>query len=345
MAYNFAAPPTAAGLTLGMTCRFPIGDRLGIGKCVSRNCLPPGIDGPFPRVRRGASRNFESARRGRRSNDLTPGMERAFRMRIARFVADDGRVTWGRMIDERSAHPLRGDLFAAHEFLSEAVGVREFLAPLDPPNIFAIGLNYRRHAEEQNAPLPERPLIFIKATTALRAPGRPIVLPTSAPSEVDFEAELAIVIGRRVKNVSEADAFSAVLGYTCANDVSARDCQKKLDKQWARGKSFDTFCPLGPWIVTRDNLDPDRCTIRTRVNGETLQDSNTSDLIFPCRQIISYLSHQFTLLPGTIILTGTPEGVGMFRTPPRYLRAGDKVEVEVGGIGVLSNPVVNDSAD
>lgn len=263
-------------------------------------------------------------------------------MRIARVVTKDGQICWGRMIDERTLHPLRGDLFGAHEFLDEAVQVREFLAPVDPPNIIAIGLNYRRHAEEQNAPLPERPLIFLKATTALQHPGRPIALPKSVPNEVDFEAELAIVIGRRVKNVSESDAFSSVLGYTCANDVSARDCQKKLDKQWARGKSFDTFCPLGPWIVTRDAIDPDHCSISTRVNGEVLQKSSTDDLIFSCRTLISYLSHQFTLMPGTVILTGTPEGVGMFRSPPRYLRAGDVVEVEIGGIGVLSNPIVSE---
>ncbi|MBL8880660.1 MAG: fumarylacetoacetate hydrolase family protein [Phycisphaerales bacterium] len=263
-------------------------------------------------------------------------------MRIARVVTTTNEICWGRMIDERTLNPLRGDLFSAHEFRNEVVEAREFLAPVDPPNIFAIGLNYRRHAEEQNAPLPERPLIFIKATTARQHPGRPIVLPRSAPNEVDFEAELAIVIGRSVKNVSEADAFSAVLGYTCANDVSARDCQKKLDKQWARGKSFDTFCPLGPWIVTRDSLDPDACPISTRVNGETLQQSNTNDLIFSCRMLISYLSHQFTLLPGTVILTGTPEGVGMFRNPPRYLRPGDRVEVEVGGIGVLANTVASE---
>lgn len=263
-------------------------------------------------------------------------------MKIARFVAEDGQIRWGSMNADGTAQPLAGDIFGTYSVSPHRVVIHELLAPVEPPNIFAIGLNYRRHAEEQNAPLPERPLIFIKATTSLQSPGRPIVLPRSAPDEVDFEAELAIVIGRRAKHIAEKDALSVVLGYTCANDVSARDCQKKLDKQWARGKSFDTFCPLGPWIVTRDALDPDRCAIRTRVNGVTLQDSSTSDLIFPCRALISYLSHQFTLLPGTIILTGTPEGVGMFRNPPVYLRHGDRVEVEIEGIGVLSNPVLRE---
>ena len=137
---------------------------------------------------------------------------------------------------------------------------------------------------------------------------------------------------------SPRQALDYVLGYTCANDVSARDCQRN-DKQWTRAKSFDTFCPLGPWLVTADELDPDRCRIRSRLNGQVMQDANTNAMMFSCRHLLSYLSHQFTLLPGTVILTGTPEGVGMARQPPVFLRPGDRVEVEIDGIGTLSNPV------
>jgi 2-keto-4-pentenoate hydratase/2-oxohepta-3-ene-1,7-dioic acid hydratase in catechol pathway len=259
-------------------------------------------------------------------------------MRLARFVTDDGRLVVGRLLDERSAHPLIGEFFGELAFSPERVEVRSFLPPVEPPNIFAIGRNYRAHAAETGARLPEQPLIFQKATTAVLAPGQPIRLPRSAPDEVDFEAELAIVIGRRARRVPEARALEFVLGYTCANDVSARDCQRN-DKQWTRAKSFDTFCPLGPWLVTADELDPDDCLIRSRLNGRIMQEASTSAMVFSCRALISYLSHQFTLLPGTVLLTGTPEGVGMARQPPVYLREGDCIEVEVEGIGVLSNPV------
>lgn len=260
-------------------------------------------------------------------------------MRIARFEAADGRVRYGRPIDDRRANPLTGDLFGAYTFSAETVEIRRFLPPVDPPNIIAIGLNYRRHAEETKAQLPEAPLIFLKATTSVLAPDGAIQLPRSAPHEVDYEAELAIIIGRTAKDVSVERAFDHVLGYTCANDVSARDCQKRIDKQWARGKSFDTFCPLGPWLVTPDTVNPDAAPIRSRLNGKVMQESSTSDMIFSCAKLISYISHQFTLPPGTIILTGTPEGVGTARTPPVYLRAGDTIEVEIDGIGTLRNPV------
>lgn len=210
-------------------------------------------------------------------------------------------------------------------------------APVQPPNVLAIGTNYQSHIDETQSDRPERPLIFIKATTSVIGPETAIELPRMAPDEVDYEGELAVVIGRRTRHVTPDDALNAVLGYTCANDVSARDCQKRLDRQWARAKSFDTFCPLGPWIET--DLDPSDRPVRTRVNGKTLQDSTTAHMIFDCRYLISYLSQAFTLLPGTVILTGTPEGVGMARTPEIYLRAGDRVEVEIEGIGTLANPV------
>jgi 2-keto-4-pentenoate hydratase/2-oxohepta-3-ene-1,7-dioic acid hydratase in catechol pathway len=263
-------------------------------------------------------------------------------MKLARFVTDGGRRCIGRLRDERTAEPLVGELFGQLAFGAPPVPVREWLPPVEPPNIFAIGRNYRGHVTETRAEIPQRPLIFQKATTALNAHRSPIVLPASAPDEVDFEAELALVIGRTARRVSEEAALSYVLGYTCANDVSARDCQRQ-DQQWARAKSFDTFCPLGPWIVTPDELDPDRCAIRSRVNGRIMQEAHTSSMIYSCRQLISYLSHQFTLLPGTVILTGTPEGVGMARQPPVYLRGGDVVEIEIDGIGVLVNPVTREA--
>ena len=262
-------------------------------------------------------------------------------MRIARFVGKDGTVHIGRLLDDHNAQLLTGDLFGALRFGTAAMGVQRLLAPLQPPNIFAIGRNYQAHARETGNTPPERPLIFMKPTTAVIGPDEPIRLPHAAPDQVDFEAELAIVIGKAARRVPEADALDYVFGYTCANDVSARDCQRD-DKQWSRAKGFDTFCPLGPWIVTADELDPDACAIRSTVNGQRMQDAHTSAMIHPCRKLISYLSHQFTLLPGTLILTGTPEGVGMARTPPVFLKPGDRVEVEIAGIGKLGNPVCAD---
>ena len=262
-------------------------------------------------------------------------------MLIVRFMDSAGRIGWGQLIEPHRARPMHGELFGDHEFGDRPIEVVKRLAPVDPPNIFAIGLNYRGHAQEQGlTQLPDHPLIFLKATTSVTGPGAPIVLPESAPNEVDYEAELAVVIGRRCRRVGAADALAYVLGYTCANDVSARDCQKRLDKQWARAKSFDTFCPLGPVIATGDSFDPAAARIRASLNGELMQDSTTGDLIFSVPTLVSYLSHQFTLLPGTVILTGTPAGVGFTRQPPRFLRDGDSVTVEIDGIGKLTNPVV-----
>lgn len=260
-------------------------------------------------------------------------------MRIARFVTVEQRLLCGQLIDDQTAHPIHGDLFGPHEISTDVVAIKRFLPPVEPPNIFAIGRNYRAHAAETGSRVPEQPLIFIKPTTALLPPGGAIRIPAAAPNEVDFEAELAIVIGRTARSVSEDDALAYVLGYTCANDVSARDCQRN-DKQWSRAKGFDTFCPLGPWLVTADALDPDSCPIRSRLNGQVMQDANTHDMIHSCRKLVSHLSRQFTLLPGTLILTGTPEGVGMARNPPVFLKPGDRIEIEIEGIGVLSNPVV-----
>lgn len=259
-------------------------------------------------------------------------------MRIARFLNDRHQIQLGALIDERSVRVIDGDVFGQHRVTDQVAAIHKLLPPVAPPNIFAIGRNYRAHAEELGNKAPEQPLVFMKPTTSLLAPGDAIRIPRSAPEQVDYEAELAIVIGRTARNVAVADALQFALGYTCANDVSARDCQKN-DKQWARAKGFDTFCPLGPWLVTADSLNPDNCRIRTRLNGQTMQDANTGQMVHSCAALISYLSHQFTLLPGTLILTGTPEGVGLGRTPPVFLKPGDQVEVEIDGIGVLANKV------
>jgi 2-keto-4-pentenoate hydratase/2-oxohepta-3-ene-1,7-dioic acid hydratase in catechol pathway len=189
--------------------------------------------------------------------------------------------------------------------------------------------------------LPEAPLIFQKPTTSLLGHGGVIRLPRAAPNEVDFEAELAIVIGRMARHVPPEQALEYVQGYTCANDVTARDCQRG-DKQWSRAKGFDTFCPLGPWLVPGGEIDPQGLAIRSRLNGVLMQDAHTRDMIFTCRELISYLSWQFALLPGTAILTGTPDGVGFARQPPVFLHAGDRIEVEIEGIGVLTNLVAAD---
>ena len=165
------------------------------------------------------------------------------------------------------------------------------------------------------------------------------MLPDEAPDEVDYEAELVIVIGKKAKNLEIDEVSNHILGYTCGNDVSARDCQLRLDQQWARGKSFDTFCPLGPWIET-ELPDPDHCRVGSKLNGQIMQDSNTSDLIFGVKELVSYCSKNFTLLPGTVIMTGTPGGVGFARKPPIFLKSGDTIEIEIEGIGILSNKVV-----
>lgn len=261
-------------------------------------------------------------------------------VKIARFALADGHIRYGLLEGSDGLRIIAGDIFGAWHPTDERIALDavRLLAPVAPPNILAIGLNYRAHARESGAALPERPVLFLKATTALCHPGEPIVLPAVAPSEVDYECELAIVIGKRAKRVSEAEALDYVLGYTCANDVSARDCQLRLDAQWARGKSFDTFAPLGPWIET--DLDPDAAPIRSRLNGVVMQESNTSDMIFSCRALIAFLSQGMTLLPGTVIMTGTPSGVGFARKPPVFLKPGDVIEIEIDGIGTLRNPVV-----
>jgi len=213
------------------------------------------------------------------------------------------------------------------------------LAPVPRPGkLICIGLNYRDHAAESKMAVPTSPITFSKYVTSVQHPGAPILLPATS-RQVDYEAELAVVIGRRAKHVVRERAYDCVLGYTNLNDVSARDFQF-ADKQWQRGKSCDTFAPMGPAIVTSDEIpDPNALRIRLRLNGQTMQDSTTAQLIFKVDELVAFLSETVTLEPGDVIATGTPPGVGFARTPPVYLKAGDVVEVEVEGLGVLSNPV------
>ena len=260
-------------------------------------------------------------------------------MKVIRFEDRNGTIHLGEPVDARTARVIQGDLFGSFRVTDQAVEVRRLLAPVEPVNIIAIGLNYRRHAEEGGKKIPDHPLVFAKLTTSVIGPGDPIVLPEDAPDEVDYEAELAVVIGRTAHKVTESDALSHVLGYTCVNDVSARDCQARRDQQWTRAKSFDTFCPLGPCLVIDRAMDPNALPIRSKLNGKVMQNSNTADMIFSVPVLISYLSQHFTLRPGTVIATGTPEGVGCARKPPVFLRDGDTIAVEVEGIGELVNPV------
>jgi 2,4-didehydro-3-deoxy-L-rhamnonate hydrolase len=205
------------------------------------------------------------------------------------------------------------------------------------PKIVCVGLNYRDHAEEQGVELPKAPLLFAKFATALSGDGDAIPLPDGI-GHVDAEAELAVVIGTTARDVAEDDALDAIAGYTCANDVSARDAQFG-DGQWFRGKGYDGFCPVGPRIVPRDELDTADLRVVQRLNGEALQDSSTRNLIFGIPEIVAYVSRVLTLEPGDLILTGTPDGVGVFRDPKISVKPGDVVEVEVEGIGVLRNEV------
>ena len=208
-----------------------------------------------------------------------------------------------------------------------------------PGKIVCVGLNYRDHAAEGGRDTPEEPILFAKFASALLEPGEPIVLPPES-THTDSEAELAIVIGRHARRVSRADALGVVAGYTAANDVSARNLQRK-DGQWLRAKGFDTFCPLLPVVVPVDELgDGSGLRITQRLNGETLQDANTDDLIFDVPHLVAHASSVFTLEPGDVILSGTPAGVGVFRDPPVSMRDGDVVEIEIERIGALANPVI-----
>ncbi len=266
-------------------------------------------------------------------------------MRISRFVSQDNQIRFGVLQEDGVAELLDGDLFSGMQLTGRRETVLKLLAPLEPTNILCIGLNYREHAKETGKDLSENPILFMKPTGSLNHPGADIVLPKCSLNgpEVDFEAELAVVIGKPARDVSPDSALEYVLGYTCANDVSARRWQKHGGGgQWVRGKGFDSFCPLGPNLVTADEIpDPQNLRIRCLVNGEIMQDGNTSDMIFPIAELISELSRDTTITPGSVILTGTPPGVGVARTPPVFLSSGDIVSVEIEKIGQLVNTVID----
>ncbi|MDB5049161.1 MAG: 5-carboxymethyl-2-hydroxymuconate isomerase [Fibrobacteres bacterium] len=268
-------------------------------------------------------------------------------MKLIRFRFG-GRTLRGRLNADGTASPMLNshpdDPFFPLEpaFSEERFAVDRLLAPILPVDILGIGLNYREHAKEGKSESPPVPLLFIKAGSCLNHPGDSIPVPRLS-SQVDFEGELAVIIGRTAKDVPRSRALEYVFGYTCANDVTARDWQREKDLgggQFARGKSFDGFCPLGPWIVTADEVpDPGALWIRTYVNGSLMQDQGTADMIFDVPALIESLSSTMTLRPGAVILTGTPSGVGFARTPPVWLKAGDRVRIDIEGIGSLENPV------
>src|SRR4051812_15304034 len=261
-------------------------------------------------------------------------------MKIVRYQNKSGQIEYGALNASGNIFKLRGDIFEKPEITDEPANATKLLAPLQPISILGIGLNYRKHAEEAGAKPPEFPVLFVKGLNTLQNPEDPIEIPTHLKSdEVDYECELAVVIGKKCKNVTRQDALKYVLGYTCANDVSARDWQiKRGGGQWCRGKFFDTFAPLGPCLVWKDEIpDPGALNIRAILNGQVMQDSPCNDFIFDVPSVIAFLSGSTTLLPGTVILTGTPHGVGFARKPPVFLQPGDTITIEIDSIGELTN--------
>jgi 2-keto-4-pentenoate hydratase/2-oxohepta-3-ene-1,7-dioic acid hydratase in catechol pathway len=252
----------------------------------------------------------------------------------------DGPWTMARLIGElpASLERVRGALESGAQGAVRPIASLHLLAPVTrPPKIVAVGRNYREHAAEEEAALPEAPLLFAKLPSAVVGDGAPVVWSVGVTGQVDYEAELAVVVGRRARHVPVAEALDHVLGYTCVNDVSARDLQVR-DGQWTRAKGLDTFCPMGPWVVTADEIpDPGALRVRCRVNGEVRQDASTAALVRGVAALIAYCSNSFTLEPGDILATGTPGGVGAFHDPPVFLADGDEMEVEIEGIGVLRN--------
>jgi 2-keto-4-pentenoate hydratase/2-oxohepta-3-ene-1,7-dioic acid hydratase in catechol pathway len=259
-------------------------------------------------------------------------------MKILRF-ADSGCPRHGILTGDQ-VRVIDGDIFGHWELGDEELPLSQLtlLSPIQPASLLCIGKNYQAHAEEFNSELPPAPIMFIKAVSSVLAPNAPVRLPPPELTfQIDYEAELALIIGRAGKNIPEAEALQYVLGYTCANDITARDWQHS-DGQWARGKSLDSFCPLGPYIETE--LDPSDLAIEGRLNGQVVQQARTSELIFKIPYLIHYLSQGMTLTPGTIILTGTPAGCGFARKPQLWLKPGDSFEVEIQGVGTLKNPVI-----
>lgn len=263
-------------------------------------------------------------------------------MKIIRCLDSSNREQLGSQHADGKVTRIAGDLFGEYRDTGETVVVKKLLAPVAPADFFCIGLNYSKHAAEGGMPIPKFPMLFMKSSAAVSNPGDPILLPRGLRSDkVDYEAELAVVIGKTCKNVSRDRALDYVLGYTCANDVSARDWQQEWGGgQFCRGKTFDTFAPLGPCLVTRDEIaNPNALAIRTLLNGQVMQDASTDDMIFDVPRLVEFLSGSTTLRPGTVILTGTPSGVGFARKPPVWLKPGDTVSVEIEEIGTLTNPV------
>lgn len=263
-------------------------------------------------------------------------------MKIVRYQDSSNTISYGRQLDNGAVEQLSGELLTGLKPTGQIVTPAKLLAPIVPTLVIGIGLNYRHHANEAGSKIPEYPIVFLKGPNTIQNPGDPIVIPVAQKSdEVDYECELGVIIGKTCKNVKKADALNYVLGYTCANDVSARDWQiKRGGSQWTRGKNYDTFCPLGPCITTADEIpNPNALRIRTLLNGEAVQDWNTNDMIFDVPTLIEFLSASTTLHAGTVIITGTPHGVGMAATPPRWLKPGDTVIIDIENIGQLTNPV------
>jgi len=267
-------------------------------------------------------------------------------VRIIRFLDHENSEWTGSAAMDDSAAIITGDLFGAFRVTEKIVKIKTILAPFKPVAILCIGLNYRMHARETGMALPEHPILFMKNPSALTGPYSEIEIPRSCldPLQVDYEVELGVVIGKSGKNIRQERALDHVLGYTCANDISARRWQKHAGGgQWVMGKSFDTFCPIGPNIITADEIDdPQNLELTCRLNGDLMQSGSTADMIFPVSELISRLSQSTTLLAGTIILTGTPSGVGFTRTPPVYLKPGDLLTSSISKVGELVNRVVSE---
>ena len=265
-------------------------------------------------------------------------------MKLIRFLTPDAQAPQlGLLQPDGLAETVTGQSWLGPwQPTGRRVPVARLLAPLRPPVILGIGLNFRAHAEETGQPIPDFPVLFMKSPWVTQNPGDPILIPTRLPStKVDYEAELVVILGKDCKNATRENALGHVLGYTCGNDVTARDWQKSFGgNQWCRGKSFDTFAPLGPCIVTPDEIpDPQNLTLKSIVNGDVRQCSSTADQIFSVIDLIVFLSGSTTLPAGTAIFTGTPSGAGFARTPPVFLQPGDTVTIAIDGIGELTNPV------
>lgn len=262
-------------------------------------------------------------------------------MKIIRYEDPSGKIHYAAEQQDGSYLRIDGGLFDGYQVTREVAKIRKLLAPVVPVMIWCIGQNYRRHADEIGMGVAEYPVVFAKGANALQDPGEPIRIPARArSSEIDYEGELVAVIGKACKDISHEQALDYVAGYTCGNDVSARDWQLKMGgSQWCRGKSFDTFAPLGPCLVTPDSVDPGTLGIQTIVNGRVMQNGNTSEMVRNVPALIEFLSQSTTLLPGTVIFTGTPSGVGMAQKPPLWVKDGDEVSVIIEKIGTLTNRV------